>query len=111
MSAPVALEIARLSALTAVFLSVIGVAVALLQSRLDRLRARPARSVTAVVDLDDDGSSMLAAIEPETCPAPRLCSANLASLFRHDYTEARMILTELSVVGILGPGILPFAQL
>lgn len=60
---PVALNIAQLSALTAVFLSVIGVAVALLQSRLDRLRARLARSVTAVVDLDDDGSSMLAAIE------------------------------------------------
>ncbi|MCX2933720.1 hypothetical protein ORI20_25950 [Mycobacterium sp. CVI_P3] len=59
---PVALNIAQLSALAAVFLSVIGVAVALFQSRLDRLRARLAGSVTAVVDLDDDGSSMLAAI-------------------------------------------------
>ncbi len=59
---PVALNIAQLSALAAVFLSVIGVAVAVFQSRLDRVRAHLARSVTAVVDVDDDASSMLAAI-------------------------------------------------
>lgn len=59
---PVALNIAQLSALAAVFLSVIGVAVALFQSRLDRLRTYLAASVTVVVDPDEDGQSMLAAI-------------------------------------------------
>ena len=59
---PVALEVARLSVLTAIFLSVVGVALALLQSRLDRLRVGFARSVTAVVDIDDDAASMLGAI-------------------------------------------------
>lgn len=59
---PVALNIAQLSALAAVFLSVIGVAVALFQSRLDRLRTYLAPSVTVVVDPDEDGQSMLAAI-------------------------------------------------
>ncbi len=63
---PVALDIAQLCALAAVFLSVIGVAVALFRSRLDRLRVYFARSVTAVVDLDDDASSMLAAIADTT---------------------------------------------
>lgn len=60
---PVALNIAQLSALAAVFLSVVGVAVALFQSRLDRLRTYLAHSVTVVIDLDDDGQSMLTAIE------------------------------------------------
>lgn len=60
---PVALNIAQLSALAAVFLSVVGVAVALFQARLDRLRTYVAHSVTVVVDLDDDGRSMLTAIE------------------------------------------------
>jgi hypothetical protein len=59
---PVALDIAELCALAAVFLSVIGVAVALFQSRLDRLRVYFAHSVTAVVDLDDDAISMVSAI-------------------------------------------------
>lgn len=59
---PVALEIARLSALAAIFLSVIGVAAALFRSRMDRLRVYFARSVTAVVDVDDDTLSMVSAI-------------------------------------------------
>lgn len=59
---PVALEVARLSALAAVFLSVAGVAAALFQSRLDRLRVYFARSVTAVVDMDDDARSMVSAV-------------------------------------------------
>jgi hypothetical protein len=59
---PVALEIARLSALAAIFLSVVGVALALFQSRLDRLRVYFARSVTGVVDIDDDAQSMVSAI-------------------------------------------------
>lgn len=59
---PVALEIARLSALAAIFLSVVGVAAALFRSRSDRLRGYFARSVTAVVDVDDDTLSMVSAI-------------------------------------------------
>ena len=59
---PVALEIARLSALAAIFLSVVGVATALFQSRLDRLRVHFARSVTAIVDMDDDSQSMVNAV-------------------------------------------------
>jgi hypothetical protein len=60
--APVALEIARLSALAAIFLSVVGVAAALFQSRLDRLRVFFARSITAVVDMDDDARSMVSGV-------------------------------------------------
>jgi hypothetical protein len=58
----VALDIAQLSALAAVFLSVVGVAAALFQSWLDRLRVFFARSVTAVVDMDDDAQSMVSAV-------------------------------------------------
>ncbi|MDQ2638903.1 MAG: hypothetical protein M3Y83_18745, partial [Actinomycetota bacterium] len=61
-STPVALEIARLSALAAIFLSVVGVAAALFRSRSDRLRVYFARSVTAVADVDDDTLSMVSAI-------------------------------------------------
>ncbi|MFN8070495.1 MAG: hypothetical protein U0R66_01585 [Mycobacterium sp.] len=61
-SPPVALEIARLAALAAVFLSVVGVAAALFRSGVDRLRLRFARSVTAIVDADDDAESMVGAI-------------------------------------------------
>ncbi|WP_235674442.1 hypothetical protein [Mycolicibacterium pulveris] len=59
---PVALEIARLSALAAIFLSVVGVAAALFRSRMDRLRVYFARSITAVVDVDDDTLSMVSAV-------------------------------------------------
>jgi hypothetical protein len=59
---PVALDIARLCALAAIFLSVVGVAAALFQSRLDRLRVYFARSVTAIVDMDDDAQSMVSAV-------------------------------------------------
>lgn len=59
---PVALDIAQLCALAAVFLSVVGVAMALFQSRVDRLRVYFARSVTAIVDMDDDSQSMVNAV-------------------------------------------------
>lgn len=59
---PVALEIARLCALFAVFLSVVGVALALFRSRMDRLRVYFARSVTALVGIDDDSESMVSAV-------------------------------------------------
>jgi hypothetical protein len=59
---PVALEVARLSALAAIFVSVVGVAVALFRAQTDRIHIRFARSVTAVVGVDDDSASMLSAI-------------------------------------------------
>ena len=63
---PVALDIAQLCALAAVFLSVVGVAMALFQSRVDRLRVYFARSVTAIVDMDDDSQSMVSAVARST---------------------------------------------
>ncbi len=59
---PVALDVAQICALAAVFLSVVGVAMALFQSRVDRLRVYFARSVTAVVDMDDDAQSLVSAV-------------------------------------------------
>lgn len=59
---PVALQIARLTAMAALFLSVVGVAVSLFRAGVDRLRVRSARTVTAVVDVDDDAQSMVDAI-------------------------------------------------
>lgn len=59
---PVALEIARLAALAAVFLGVLGIVVALLQARLDLLRVRFAHSLTVIVGIDDDAQSMVEAV-------------------------------------------------
>lgn len=59
---PVALEVARLSILAAIFVSVIGVATAVFRAQSDRLRAGFARGVTAVVGVDDDAQSMVSAI-------------------------------------------------
>lgn len=60
---PAALHLAQLSAMTVVVMSVTGVAVALFQSRLHRLRIYLARSVTVIVGLDDDAEPMVAAIK------------------------------------------------
>jgi len=59
---PVALDVAQICALAAVFLSVVGVAMALFHSRVDRLRVYFARSVTVIVDMDDDAQSMVSAV-------------------------------------------------
>ncbi|HKV18340.1 MAG TPA: hypothetical protein VJR50_04860 [Mycobacterium sp.] len=59
---PVALDIAQLCALAAVFLAVFGAALAVFRSRFDRLRVYFARSITAIVDLDDDALSMVSAV-------------------------------------------------
>ncbi|RDH79453.1 hypothetical protein DVS77_04270 [Mycolicibacterium moriokaense] len=69
---PVALEIARLSALFAVFLSVVGVALALFQSRLDRLRVFFAHSVTVLVGIDDDSQPMVGAVAATMGPRDTL---------------------------------------
>lgn len=60
--APVALEIAKISALAALLVGIAGIAAALLESRLDRFRLRFDSSITAVVGADDDADSMVAAI-------------------------------------------------
>ena len=59
---PVALEVAQLCALAAVFLSVLGVATALFQGRLDRLRVYFASAATVIVDIDDDAVPMVIAV-------------------------------------------------
>lgn len=59
---PVALDVAQLCALAAVFLAVFGAALAVFRSRVDRLRVHFARSVTAIVDMDDDAQSMVSAV-------------------------------------------------
>jgi hypothetical protein len=67
---PVALEVARLSALAVIFLGVASVAVALFRTQVDRIRARAARRVTVAVGVDDDSRSMVKAVadtlEPNT---------------------------------------------
>lgn len=59
---PTALEVARLTIVAAIFISVVGVAAAAFRAQSDRLRAALARRVTVVVDLDDDSASMIGPI-------------------------------------------------
>ena len=51
---PIALEIARLSALAAILVGIGGVVIALLRSQADRIRVHTDKSVSAVVGVDDD---------------------------------------------------------
>ncbi|OBI17132.1 hypothetical protein A5712_24445 [Mycobacterium sp. E2327] len=59
---PTALEVARLAIVAAIFISIVGVVAAAFRAQSDRLRAALARSVTVVVDLDDDSASMIGPI-------------------------------------------------
>jgi hypothetical protein len=59
---PVALDVARLAAQAAIFLGLASVAVALFRSQTDRIHVRLARSVTAVVGIDEETPSMIGAI-------------------------------------------------
>ncbi|ORB68783.1 hypothetical protein [Mycolicibacterium tusciae] len=59
---PVALDIARMAILAAFAVSIVGVATSVFRQQADRFRAGFARSVTAVVDVDDDAQSMVNAI-------------------------------------------------
>lgn len=59
---PVALHVAQISALAAVFMSVVGIAIALFRARVDRLYVALARSVTVVVGVDDDSQPLVGAI-------------------------------------------------
>lgn len=60
--APVALDIARVTTMAAILIGIAGIAIALLQSRLDRIRVRFDPSITAVIGADDEADSMLSAI-------------------------------------------------
>lgn len=60
--APVAIDIARVTTMAAILIGVAGIAIALLQSRLDRIRVRFDPSITAVVGADGEADSMLSAI-------------------------------------------------
>lgn len=60
--APVALDIAKIAALAALFVGIAGLAFALLESRLDRFRLRFDSSITAIVGPDADSDSMVSAI-------------------------------------------------
>jgi hypothetical protein len=59
---PVALQVARVAGMSAIYLGVISGAVALLTTQLDRARVRYARRVTAIVDVDNDSRSMVPAV-------------------------------------------------
>ena len=59
---PVALEVARLASLGAIFVGMSGVVVAVFHSQLDRLRVSLAHTVTAVVGIDEDTRSMIGAV-------------------------------------------------
>jgi hypothetical protein len=72
LASPEALDVARFAAIAGIFLSIVGAAVALLQSRFDRVRARFARSVIAVVGVDDDAQSMVTAIARTLAKRSRL---------------------------------------
>jgi hypothetical protein len=62
MPTPAALDVARLTILSAIFISLVGVATTVFRSQADRLRAVLARSVTVVADVDEDGESMISGI-------------------------------------------------
>ncbi|MDT5059294.1 MAG: hypothetical protein QOF66_7660 [Mycobacterium sp.] len=69
---PVALDVARLSSLGVIFLGVASVAVTLFRTQVDRVRARVARTVTAVVGVDDDSRSMVKAVAETLEPRSQL---------------------------------------
>jgi hypothetical protein len=69
---PTALEVARLAIVAAIFISLAGVAAAAFRAQYDRLRAAWARSVTVVLDLDDDSASMIGGIARTLRPSSTL---------------------------------------
>jgi hypothetical protein len=59
---PTALVVGRLTIIAAFFIGLAGVVTAAFRAQADRMRAARARSVTVVVDLDDDSASMIGGI-------------------------------------------------
>jgi hypothetical protein len=69
---PVALELARVAALTALLISLVGIAAAVFRSRMDRVRVYFANSVTAVVGVDEDAQTLLGAVAATLDPGSTL---------------------------------------
>ncbi|WP_231989198.1 hypothetical protein [Mycobacterium sp. 852002-51613_SCH5001154] len=59
---PIALEVARVTALAAIFTGLGGVVIAAFRSQVDRLRANLADSVTVIVGIDDETQAMISGI-------------------------------------------------
>ncbi len=59
---PVALEVARLASLAAIFTGMSGVVITVFRSQLDRLRVSMANTVTAIVGVDEGTRSMIGAV-------------------------------------------------
>jgi hypothetical protein len=59
---PTALEVARMTIVAAIFISLAAVAGAAFRAQYDRLRAAWARAVTVVIDVDEDSASMIGAV-------------------------------------------------
>jgi len=59
---PAALDIARTAGQFVLYVAVITILVSVLAAEIDRVRIRYARSVTAIVDVDDDSRSMVTAV-------------------------------------------------
>ncbi len=59
---PVALEVARVTALAAIFTGLGGVVLGVFRSQVDRLRANLAEAVTVIVGVDDDTQSMISGV-------------------------------------------------
>jgi hypothetical protein len=59
---PVALQVARIATLLAIFIGVGGVVVGVFRSQVDRLRANLAESVTVIVGIDDDTQPIISAV-------------------------------------------------
>jgi hypothetical protein len=69
---PTALEVARLTIVAAIFISLAGVVAAAFRAQSDRFHAARARAVTVVVDLDDDSASMIDGIARALPPGSAL---------------------------------------
>ena len=59
---PAALDIARTAGQFVLYVGVIAIVAALVTTEIDRARIKLARSVTAIVDIDDDSRSMVTAV-------------------------------------------------
>src|SRR5262249_44427874 len=59
---PVGLQLARITALAAIFTGLGGVVVGVFRSQVDRFRANLAESVTAIVGIDDDTQSIISGV-------------------------------------------------
>ncbi len=69
---PVALQLARITGMSVIYLGLISAAITLLTTQLDRSRIRYARRVTAIVDLDDDCRPLVADVAATLAKRSRL---------------------------------------